>query len=74
MEVHFSPEQEAQLSQIAAHSGMDTEHLVKDAALRLVDEKARFRAAVREGIQQADQGKLLEDDHVLGWLESQERR
>jgi len=74
MEVHFSPEQEAQLSQIAAHSGMDTEHLVKDAALRLVDETARFRTAVREGIQQADQGELLEDDHVLGWLNSQECR
>ena len=48
MEVHFTPEQEAQLSQIASHAGTDTEHLVKDAALRLVEENARFRAAVRE--------------------------
>jgi len=73
MEVHFSPEQEAQLSQIAAHAGTDTERLVKDAALRLVDETANFRAAVREGIAQADRGELLEDDVVLQWLEKQER-
>jgi hypothetical protein len=33
MEVHFTPEQEAQLSQIASHAGTDTGRLVKDAAL-----------------------------------------
>ena len=54
MEVHFTPEQEAQLFRIATHAGVDTEHLVKDAALRLVEEKNRFSAAVREGIAQAD--------------------
>ena len=54
MEVNFIPEQEAQLSQIASHAGTDTERLVKDAALRLLEQDARFRAAVREGIAQAD--------------------
>ena len=73
MQVSFSPEQEAQLSQIAAHAGLDTERLVKDAALRLVDETASFRAAVREGIAQADRGELLEDDVARQWLEQQER-
>jgi hypothetical protein len=33
MEVDFTPEQEAQLSRIATHSGMDAEHFVKDVAL-----------------------------------------
>ena len=74
MEVRFSPEQEAQLSLLAAHAGTDPEHLVKDAALRLVDENARFRAAVREGIALADRGQLLKDDEVRHWLEQQERR
>jgi len=32
MEVHFTPEQEAQVSQIGSHAGADTERLVKDAA------------------------------------------
>jgi len=56
MEVHFTPEQEAQLSQIASHAGTDTEQLVKDAALRLLEQDARFRVAVRAGIAQADRG------------------
>jgi predicted transcriptional regulator len=56
MEVRFTPEQEAQLSRIATHDGMDTEHFVKEAALRLVETRNRFSAAVSEGIVQADQG------------------
>jgi len=73
MEVRFTPEQEAQLSLIATHAGTDTEDLVKDAALRLVEEKQRFQAAVREGIAQADRGELVDDDEVRLWLEQQER-
>ncbi len=74
MEIQFTPEQEAQLSQIALHSGMATEQVVKDAALRVVAETARFRAAVREGMAQADRGELIEDGAVLLWLEQQEKR
>ncbi len=44
MEVHFTPEQEARLAQIATNAGTDTEHLVKAAALRLLDADAGFRA------------------------------
>jgi hypothetical protein len=47
MEVHFTPEQEVQLSQIASHAGTDTERLVKDAELRLLGQDARFRAAAK---------------------------
>jgi predicted transcriptional regulator len=74
MEVHFTPEQEAQLSRIATHAGTDTERLVKDAVLRLVEERNRFSAAVREGIAQADREELIDDDEVRLWLEQQERR
>jgi len=73
MEVHFTPEQIAQLSRIATHAGIDTEHLVKDAALRLVEEKNRFSAAVREGIAEGDRGELIDDDEVRLWLEGRER-
>jgi hypothetical protein len=31
MKVHFTPEQETQLSPIATHAGIDAEPLVKDA-------------------------------------------
>jgi len=69
MEIHLTPEQEAQLSQIATQSGTDAEQLVKDAALRLLDEDARFRAAVRKGIEQADRGEFIEEAEMDARLE-----
>ena len=69
MEVHFTPEQEAQLSQIASNAGTDTERLVKDAALRVLEEDARFRAVVREGIAQADRGEFIEEEEMDARLE-----
>ena len=64
MEVHFTPEQEAQLAHIAASNGTDPEALVKDAAMRLLEEDARFRAAVREGLAQADRGEFVEEEEM----------
>jgi predicted transcriptional regulator len=61
MQVHFTAEQEAQM---ATKSGTNPEHLVKDAALRLLEDEARFRAAVREGIAQADRGEFIEEEEM----------
>jgi predicted transcriptional regulator len=69
MEVHFTPEQEAQLSQIATYAGTDAEHLVKDAALRLLHEETRFHEAVRVGIAQADRGEFIEEEEMDALLE-----
>ncbi len=64
MEVHSTPEQEAQLTQIATSEGTEPERLVKEAALRLLQEDARFRAAVREGVAQADRSEFIEEDEM----------
>jgi predicted transcriptional regulator len=69
MKVNFTPEQEAQLAQIAAKEGTDAERLVKEAALRVLEDDARFRAAVREGIAQADRGELIEEEDMAARLE-----
>jgi predicted transcriptional regulator len=69
MEVQFTPEQEAQLAQIATTAGTAPERLVKDAALRLLQEDARFRVAVREGIAQADRGEFIEEEEMDTLLE-----
>jgi predicted transcriptional regulator len=69
MELHFTPEQEAHLAQIARQEGTDAERLVKEAALRLLQEDARFRAAVREGIAQADRGEFIEQEEMDARLE-----
>jgi predicted transcriptional regulator len=69
MNVDFTPEQEAQLSQIAARAGMDTEHLVKDAVLRLLEENAKLRLSVRRAIEEADRGELIDHQEVVAHIE-----
>ena len=70
MEVHFTPEQEARLSQLASHTGKgDAENLVKDWALRLLEQDTRFRAAVEKGIDQADRGEFIEEDEMDARIE-----
>lgn len=64
MEVRFTLEQEAQLAQIAGKAGTDAAHLVKNAALRLLENDARYHTAVREGIAQADRGELIEEQEM----------
>ena len=49
MEVHFTPEQEKRLTQIAASAGTDAEQLVKDAALHLLKEQPAGSPALPAG-------------------------
>jgi predicted transcriptional regulator len=69
LEVQFTPEQEAQLARMANHAGTDPARLVKEAPLRLLNEEARFRAAVREGVAQADRGEFIEEEEMDARLE-----
>jgi predicted transcriptional regulator len=69
MEVHFTPDEEAKLAQIATKAGTDAARLVKQAALRLLEEEARFRATVREGIAQADLGEFIDEAEMDARLE-----
>lgn len=73
MHLNFTPEQEAQLSQIARHEGRKPEELAKDVLLRLIEDNERYRAAVREGIAAANRGEFVEDEDVRQWLEERER-
>lgn len=47
MEVHFTPEQEARIAQVAAIAGTDPQALVKDATMRLLNEDAGFAVAAK---------------------------
>lgn len=65
MEVRFTAGQEAQLAQLARHSGKNNAvELLKEAALRLLEEDARFRAAVLEGKAYADRGEFIEEEEM----------
>jgi predicted transcriptional regulator len=64
MEVHFTLEQEALLSKIAKQEGSAPEELIRDAALRLLEDDTRFRAGVQKGIEQADRGEFVEEEEM----------
>jgi predicted transcriptional regulator len=64
MEVHFTAEEAAELSKIAEQEGIGAEQLVKEAALHLIEGDARFRAAVRKGLEQADRGESIEEEEM----------
>jgi len=65
MEVQLTEEQETQLTELARRDGKaDASQLLKEAALRLLDEEARFRAAVLEGKAYADRGEFIEEEEM----------
>ena len=69
MEVHFPPEVETRLQQVAVANGKDAEQLVKDTVARMLENQARFIAGVQRGIEQADGGEFVEHQEVLGRID-----
>jgi predicted transcriptional regulator len=69
MEVHFSPEVETRLHQVAAANGRDAEQLVKDTVARMLENHAGFIAGVQRGIKQADRGEFVEHEDVLNRID-----
>jgi predicted transcriptional regulator len=70
MEVQLSPEQEAQLQDVANRTGRNTAQLVVDAVDRMLEYDTRFIRAVEEGRAAARRGDLLEHDEVVSRIES----
>ncbi|HEY6342628.1 MAG TPA: hypothetical protein VIY49_14130 [Bryobacteraceae bacterium] len=65
MEVHFSPDIETQLRQVALANGKDAEQLVKDTVARMLESQARFVAGVERGIAAAERGELIDHEDVV---------
>ena len=70
MEVRFSPEQQAQLAEIATKAGTDPERVVANLVARYLDEEARFLAAVENGIAAAERGEFIEEEEMDARLEA----
>jgi predicted transcriptional regulator len=69
MDVQLSPEQEAQLAQIAVKAGTNPERLAKDVLVRYLDDEARFLAAVEKGIEAAKRGEFIEEEEMDARIE-----
>lgn len=64
MEVHFTPEQEAELAEAAAYKGSNSEAFVHNAALRVLEDERQFHKAVLQGIAEADRGEFIEEEEM----------
>ena len=69
MEVHFTPEKEARLQQVASRSGKEAAQVVEEAVDRMLEYETRFVEAVEEGRASARRGDLLEHDQVVERIE-----
>jgi predicted transcriptional regulator len=69
MEVHFTPEQEARLTEIAVKAGTDPERLVKEVLVRYLDDETQFLAAVEKGIAAAKRGEFIEEKEMDARIE-----
>ena len=69
MEVHLTPEQQAQLAQIATKAGTAPERLVTNVVARYLDEEAHFLAAVEKGIAAAERGEFIGEEEMDARLE-----
>ena len=65
MEVHLTPQQEAELSELASRKGRDADKLAQEVLDFYLKHEARFVEAVKRGIASADRGDLVEHDDVL---------
>jgi predicted transcriptional regulator len=69
MEIHLSPEQEAELSELASRKGRDADTLAQEVLGFYLKHEARFVDAVKRGIASADRGDLIEHDEVLARID-----
>jgi predicted transcriptional regulator len=65
MEIHFTPNTEAQLKQFAARKGKDVAQVVEETVSNMLQRQASFIEGVERGIAAADRGDLVEHDEVV---------
>ncbi len=69
MQVHFTPELEAKLSQSAAQQGRGPDELVQELVARYFEEESRFIQAVARGEEGLQRGEYLTHEEVGRRLE-----
>jgi predicted transcriptional regulator len=69
VDVHFSPEKEARLQQLAIRTGKDAAQMIEEAVDRMLEYDAQLIEAVEEGRAAARRGELREHDEVVERIE-----
>lgn len=69
MEVHLTPEQEAELRQLAVRQGRDATTLAQEVLAFYLKQEARLVEGVMLGMASAERGEFVEHDEVLARIE-----
>jgi predicted transcriptional regulator len=69
MEVHFTPQTEAQLKQFAASKGKNVAQVVEEIIARMLEREAQFVEGVKSRIEAADRGDLIDHEEVVNRIE-----
>jgi len=64
MEVRLQPEKEAQLAQIAAQRGLQTDELAQQVLSRYLEDDTHFVEAVNLGLAAAERGDFVEHEEI----------
>ena len=70
MEVHFTPEQHSQLTQVANKAGTAPDRLVVNVVARYLGEEARFLEAVEKGLAASERGEFIEEEEMDARIEA----
>ncbi len=69
MEIHLTPQTEAQLKEFAARKGKDAAKVVEETVSSMLERQARFVEGVKRGIASADRGDLIDHEEVVSRIE-----
>jgi predicted transcriptional regulator len=69
MELHFTPESEARLNQLASEKGRGPEQLVLEIVQAYLDHDQWFKHEVQKGLAQLDRGEFIEHDELVDRIE-----
>jgi predicted transcriptional regulator len=64
MEVHLTPEQEAELSKLATRKGRNANELAEEVIGFYLEHEARFIEAVKRGLESLDRGEYVSHEEV----------
>jgi predicted transcriptional regulator len=64
MEVHLTPEQEAELSKLATRKGRNENELAQEVIGFYLEHEARFIEAVKRGLESLDRGEYVSHEEV----------
>ena len=73
MELHLKPELEARIARIAGETGRGADEVIEELLETFLDYDDWFRREVRQGLDEADRGLLLEHEHVVARVEQRLR-